>query len=100
MRIRPLGDRVVLKRVEEETKTPGGILIPSNAREKPIEGEVLAIGPGRVNEKGVRVEMTVRVGDRVLFGKFSGTEVKVAGEDYLLVKEEEILGILSPVPAE
>jgi chaperonin GroES len=91
---RPLGDRVVVKRVKEEEKTKGGIIIPDTAQEKPQEGEVLAVGPGARDEDGERIDMDVKVGDRVLFGKWSGTEVKIDGEDLLIMKESDIMGVL------
>jgi len=94
MAFRPLGDRVLIKRVEEETKTKGGIIIPDTAKEKPQEGEVVAVGPGARDEDGKRIEMDVKAGDRVLFGKWSGTEVKVDGEDLMIMKESDILGIV------
>ena len=93
MKFRPLGDRVLVKRVEEETKTKGGIIIPDTAKEKPQEGEVLAVGPGARDEHGKRVELDVKAGDRILFGKWSGTEVKIDGEELLIMKESDILGI-------
>ncbi|HTI67782.1 MAG TPA: co-chaperone GroES [Caulobacteraceae bacterium] len=96
MAFRPLGDRVLVKRVEEETKTKGGIIIPDTAKEKPQEGEVLAVGPGARDEKsGARVELDVKVGDKILFGKWSGSEVKIDGEDLIIMKESDILGIVS-----
>jgi chaperonin GroES len=94
MAFRPLGDRVLVKRVEEETKTKGGIIIPDTAKEKPQEGEVIAVGPGARDEDGKRVELDVKAGDRILFGKWSGTEVKIDGEDLLIMKESDILGIV------
>ncbi len=94
MAFRPLGDRVLVKRVEEEAKTKGGIIIPDTAKEKPQEGEVLAVGPGARDEDGKRVEMDVKPGDRILFGKWSGTEVKIDGEEYLIMKESDVMGIL------
>ena len=94
MAFRPLGDRVLIKRVEEETKTKGGIIIPDTAKEKPQEGEVVAVGPGARDEDGKRIEMDVKAGDRVLFGKWSGTEVKVDGEDLMIMKESDILGLV------
>ena len=95
MAFRPLGDRVLVKRVEEETKTKGGIIIPDTVKEKPQEGEILAVGPGARDEKtGARVELDVKVGDKILFGKWSGTEVKINGEDLLIMKESDILGIV------
>jgi chaperonin GroES len=94
MKFRPLHDRVVVKRVEAEEKTPGGIIIPDTAKEKPIEGEVIAVGPGARNERGEIVPLDVKVGDRVLFGKWSGTEVKIDGEELLIMKESDIMGII------
>ena len=94
MAFRPLGDRVLVKRVEEETKTRGGIIIPDTAKEKPMRGEVLAVGPGARDDKGELVVPDVKPGDRVLFGKWSGTEVRVDGEDLLIMKESDILGIV------
>ena len=94
MAFRPLGDRVLVKRVEEESKTKGGIIIPDTAKEKPQEGEVVAVGPGARNDKGEVVALDVKAGDRILFGKWSGTEVKVNGEDLLIMKESDILGIV------
>ena len=92
--IRPLQDRVILKRVEEEQKTKGGIYIPDTAKEKPIEGEVIAVGNGKVQDDGTVRKLDVKVGDRVLFGKYSGTEVKIDGEERLILREEDILGVL------
>ncbi len=94
MKIRPLHDRVVVKRVEEETKTAGGIVLPGSAAEKPSEGEVLAVGSGKPLDNGQVRALEVKVGDRVLFGKYSGTEVKVDGEQYIVMREEDIMGIL------
>ena len=94
MKFRPLHDRVVVKRIEQEEKTRGGIIIPDTAKEKPQEGEVIAVGPGGRNEKGEIVPLDVKAGDRVLFGKWSGTEVKLNGEDLLIMKESDILGII------
>ena len=93
-KFRPLGDRVVVKRVQEDTKTAGGIIIPDTAQEKPQEGEVVAVGPGARDEKGERITPEVKVGDRILFGKWSGTEVKVDGQDLLIMKESDIMGVL------
>ena len=93
--IRPLHDRVILRRItDSETKTAGGLFIPDTAKEKPQEGEVVAVGKGKVKDDGSRIEPDVREGDRVLFGKYAGTEVKLDGEEYLIVREEEILGII------
>ena len=94
MSIRPLQDRVILKRVKEEEKTKGGIIIPDTAKEKPIEGEVVAVGNGKHLEDGTLRKLDVKVGDRVLFGKYSGTEVKLEGEERLIVREEDILAVL------
>ena len=94
MKFRPLHDRVLVKRVEEEAKTKGGIIIPDTAKEKPMQGEVLAVGPGARNDKGELVVPDVKPGDRVLFGKWSGTEVKLDGEELLIMKESDIMGIL------
>ena len=95
MAFRPLHDRVVVKRIEEEAKTAGGIIIPDTAKEKPQQGEVVAVGPGARNEKGELVTLDVKAGDRILFGKWSGTEVKLDGEDLLIMKESDIMGVLS-----
>ncbi|BBH53782.1 MULTISPECIES: co-chaperone GroES [Fluviispira] len=92
--IRPLNDRVLLKRLEAEQKTAGGILIPDNAKEKPVEGKVIAVGNGKILEDGTRQAPAVKSGDKVLFGKWSGNEVKIDGQDYLLIKEEEILAVI------
>ena len=94
MKIRPLADRVVVKRTNQEDKTKGGIIIPDTAKEKPIEGEVVAVGSGKILEDGTVRKLDVKVGDRVLFGKYSGTEVKVDGEDRLILREDDILGVL------
>ena len=94
MKFRPLHDRVLVKRVEEEAKTKGGIIIPDTAKEKPMQGEVLAVGPGARDEKGELVPLDVKVGDRILFGKWSGTEVKMDGEELLIMKESDIMGIV------
>ncbi|QWF71058.1 co-chaperone GroES [Methylomonas paludis] len=95
MNIRPLHDRVVVKRVEEETKTAGGIVLPGSAAEKPSEGIVLAVGAGKPLDNGQVRALEVKVGDKVLFGKYSGSEVKVGGEQYIIMREEDILGILA-----
>ena len=94
MKFRPLGDRVVVRRVKEDQKTPGGIIIPDTVQEKPQEGEVIAVGPGALDDNGKRVVPEVKAGDFVLFGKWSGTEVKVDGEELLIMKESDIMGIL------
>lgn len=92
--LRPLHDRILVKRIEEKEQVRGGIIIPDTAKEKPQEGEVVAVGNGKVLDNGTRLEMAVKAGDRVLFGKYSGTEVKVDGEDYLIMREDEVLGII------
>jgi chaperonin GroES len=94
MKIRPLHDRVIVKRTEEQTKTKGGLFIPDTAKEKPIEGTVLAAGNGKILEDGSVRKLEVKAGDRVLFGKYSGTEVKIEGEEHLILREEDILGIV------
>ena len=94
MKFRPLHDRVVVRRIEEETKTASGIIIPDTAKEKPMEGEIVAVGSGARNEKGEIVPLDVKAGDRVLFGKWSGTEVKIDGEDLIIMKESDIMGII------
>ena len=94
MKFRPLHDRVVVKRIEEEQKTKGGIIIPDTAKEKPMQGEVLAVGPGARNDKGELVAPDVKAGDRVLFGKWSGTEVKIDGDELLIMKESDIMGVI------
>ena len=94
MAFRPLHDRVVVRRIEADTKTAGGIIIPDSAQEKPSEGEVVAVGDGARDDDGDRIPMDVKVGDRVLFGKWSGTEVKINGEDLLIMKESDIMGIV------
>ena len=95
MKFRPLHDRVVVKRIDAEEKTAGGIIIPDSAKEKPSQGEVVAVGPGARDEAGKLVALDVKAGDRVLFGKWSGTEVKIDGEDLLIMKESDILGIIT-----
>ncbi|WP_440959182.1 co-chaperone GroES [Oceanicaulis sp. LC35] len=94
MNFRPLQDRVVVKRVEEESKTAGGIIIPDTAKEKPQEGEIVAVGPGARDDKGELIAMDVKVGDRILFGKWSGTEIALEGQDLLIMKESDILGVI------
>jgi chaperonin GroES len=94
MKFKPLQDRVVVRRIQEEEKTPGGIIIPDTAKEKPSEGEVIAVGPGARNDKGEIVPVEVKAGDRVLFGKWSGTEVKIDGQELLIMKESDIMGII------
>ncbi len=100
MAFRPLGDRVLVRRVEEEEKTRGGIIIPDSAKEKPQEGEVLAVGPGARDETGKIQPLDVKTGDRILFGKWSGTEVKLDGEDLLIMKESDILGVIEVAAAQ
>jgi chaperonin GroES len=99
MSFRPLHDRVVVKRLDAEEKTAGGIIIPDTAKEKPMEGEVIAAGPGARNEAGALVPLDVKAGDRILFGKWSGTEVKLNGEDLLIMKESDIMGIITATAA-
>ncbi len=94
MNIRPLHDRVIVRRMEEERTSPGGIVIPDSAAEKPVQGEVLAVGKGKILENGDVRPMDVKVGDKVLFGKYSGTEVKVAGNEVLVMREEDIMGVI------
>ena len=94
MKFRPLHDRVVVRRIEADQKTAGGIIIPDTAKEKPQEGEILAVGPGARDESGKIQALDVKVGDRVLFGKWSGTEVKIDGEDLLIMKESDVMGVL------
>ena len=95
MAFRPLGDRVLVKRVEEESKTKGGIIIPDTAKEKPQEGEVVSVGPGARDDKGVVNALELKAGDRILFGKWSGTEVKIDGDDLIIMKESDVLCVLS-----
>lgn len=94
MKLRPLHDRVIVKRMEEERKSPGGIVIPDSAAEKPIKGEVIAVGNGKILESGEKRKLDVKVGDKVLFGKYSGTEVKVDGEELLVMREEDIMAVI------
>src|SRR6201997_5314737 len=99
MKFRPLHDRIVVKRIDAEEKTKGGIIIPDTAKEKPAQGEVVAVGPGGRDESGKLIPIDVAVGDRVLFGKWSGTEVKIDGVEYLIMKESDIMGVLTGVEA-
>jgi chaperonin GroES len=99
MKFRPLHDRVVVRRIEGEEKTKGGIIIPDNAKEKPQEGEIIAVGPGARDDSGKVVALDVKAGDRILFGKWSGTEVKVDGEDLLIMKESDIMGVIEGAAA-
>jgi chaperonin GroES len=94
MKIRPLQDRVIVKRLEEEEKTKGGIIIPDTAKEKPQEGKVIAVGKGKMTEEGKLIPLDVKVGDKILFGKYSGTEIKIDGEEHLIMREEDILGVI------
>ena len=94
MKVRPLQDRVVVQRIEEEEKTAGGIIIPDTAKEKPQEGKIIAAGNGKILENGTRLELDVKPGDRVLFSKYAGTEIKIDGEDYLIMREDDILGVI------
>ena len=94
MKIRPLHDRVIVKRLEEEEKTKGGIIIPDTAKEKPQEGKVIAVGKGKMGDDGKLIPIEVKVGDRVLFGKYSGTEVKLLGDEHLIIREDDVLGII------
>jgi len=95
MKIKPLNDRVIVKRVEEEQKTAGGIIIPDTAKEKPQEGEVVAVGPGKRDDDGKHIALEVKEGDRILFGKYAGTEIKIDGEEHIFMRENDILGILN-----
>ena len=99
MKFRPLHDRVVIRRLNAEEKTAGGIIIPDTAQEKPMEGEIIAVGPGARNEQGQIVALDVKAGDRILFGKWSGTEVKLDGQELLIMKESDIMGIIEGAPA-
>ena len=99
MKLRPLHDRVIVKRIDSETKTASGIVIPDNAAEKPDQGEVLAVGPGRKNDDGKLIPLNVAVGDRVLFGKYSGQTVKVEGDELLVMKEDDLFAVVEGVPA-
>ena len=95
MKIKPLNDRVLVKRMEEVQVTKGGILIPDTAKEKPIEGKVIAVGPGKMSDAGARMALQLKEGDRVLFGKYAGTEIKVEGEEHLMMREDDILAIIA-----
>ena len=94
MKLRPLQDRILVQRVEEETTTKGGIIIPDTAKEKPAEGKVTAVGNGKVGDDGKRIPLEIKKGDRILFGKYSGTEVKIEGDEYLIMREDDVLGII------
>jgi chaperonin GroES len=95
MKLRPLQDRILVQRVEEETTTKGGIIIPDTAKEKPAEGKVIAVGSGKVGDDGKRIALEIKAGDRILFGKYSGSEVKIEGEEFLIMREDDVLGIIS-----
>ncbi|MBN1129594.1 MAG: co-chaperone GroES [Chitinispirillaceae bacterium] len=94
MNVKPMEDRVILKPMEAEQKTAGGIIIPDNAKEKPQKGEVIAVGPGKTNDKGAKIDMTLKKGDKVLYGKYSGTEITIDGQEYLIVRESDVLAII------
>jgi chaperonin GroES len=94
MKLRPLQDRILVQRVAEETTTKGGIIIPDTAKEKPAEGKVVAVGNGKVGDDGKRIALEIKKGDRILFGKYSGTEVKIEGEEYLIMREDDVLGVI------
>jgi chaperonin GroES len=94
MKVKPLGDRILVKRIEEEERTKGGIIIPDTAKEKPMQGEVIAVGKGKVTEDGKVLPLEVKEGDRILFSKYAGTEVKIDGEEHLIMREDEVLGII------
>ena len=94
MKIRPLQDRIIVKRVEEASTTKGGIIIPDTAKEKPAEGEIVAVGNGKVGDDGKRVALEVKVGDRILFSKYGGTDVKISGDEYLIMREDDVLGVI------
>ncbi len=95
MKVKPLHDRVIVKRVEEEEKTKGGIIIPDTAKEKPVEGKIMAVGDGKIQEDGKKTPLEVKEGDRVLFGKYAGTEIQIDGEEHLIMKEDDIIAIIS-----
>jgi chaperonin GroES len=95
MKLKPLQDRILVQRVEEETTTKGGIIIPDSAKEKPAEGKVIAVGEGKTSDDGKKIALEVKAGDRILFGKYSGTEVKIDGAEYLIMREDDVLGVIS-----
>jgi chaperonin GroES len=95
MKVKPLHDRVIVKRVEEDEKTKGGIIIPDTAKEKPVEGKIMAVGDGKIQEDGKKTPLEVKEGDRVLFGKYAGTEIQIDGEEHLIMKEDDIIAIIS-----
>jgi chaperonin GroES len=94
MKLRPLQDRILVQRVQEETKTKGGIIIPDTAKEKPAEGKVIAVGNGKLGEDGKRIALEVKEGDRILFGKYAGSEIKIEGEEHLILREDDVLGVI------
>ena len=94
MKLRPLQDRILVQRVQEETTTKGGIIIPDTAKEKPAEGKVIAVGNGKLGDDGKRIALEIKAGDKILFGKYSGTEVKIAGEEFLIMREDDVLGVI------
>ena len=94
MKVKPLHDRVIVKRVEEEEKTKGGIIIPDTAKEKPVEGKIVAVGDGKVGDDGKKIKLEVKAGDRVLFGKYAGTEINIEGEEHLIMREDDIIAIV------
>ena len=94
MKLKPLQDRILVQRIEEEKTTKGGIIIPDTAKEKPAEGKVIAVGSGKVDDDGKRIALEVKKGDRILFGKYSGSEIKISGEEYLILREDDVLGII------
>ncbi|MFT5699848.1 MAG: chaperonin GroES [Desulforhopalus sp.] len=94
MKVRPLNDRILVQRVEEEEKTAGGIIIPDKAKEKPVEGKIIEVGPGKLNDAGERVALQVKKGDTVLFSKYGGTDIKLNGDDYLIMREDDVLGVI------
>lgn len=94
MRLKPLQDRILVQRVEEETKTKGGIIIPDTAKEKPAEGKVVAVGNGKIGEDGKKIAIELKVGDKILFGKYAGSEVKIDGQEYLIMREDDVLGVI------
>lgn len=95
VKVRPLGDRIIVKRLAEEEKTKSGIIIPDTAKEKPQEGEVVAVGNGKILDNGQKVQLEVKAGDKIIFGKYAGSEIKIDGEEYLIMREEDVLGVLS-----
>ena len=94
MKVKPLHDRVIVKRIEEEEKTKGGIIIPDTAKEKPVEGKIIAVGEGKLSDDGKRIPMDIKAGDRILFGKYAGTEIQIEGEEHLIMREDDIIAIV------